>query len=114
MPDTSGYLARIRELAAAKDPLAAQAQAPVLLAELIATVSAERLTLRPAPDKWSIGEILAHLAEDVGAFREASRICPDLPSFTTPKTNCRGNPWLPDHVSQPERDCIHPPDRHKH
>jgi hypothetical protein len=64
MPDTSGYLARIRELAAAKDPLAAQAQAPVLLAELIATVSAERLTLRPAPDKWSIGEILAHLAED--------------------------------------------------
>ena len=64
MPDTSDYLARIRELAPAKDPLAAQAQAPVLLAEIIATVLAERLTLRPAPNKWSIGEILAHLAED--------------------------------------------------
>ena len=64
MPDTSDYLARIRELAAAKDPLIAQAQAPALIAKLIANTSAERLTMRPAPDKWSISEILAHLAED--------------------------------------------------
>jgi hypothetical protein len=64
MPDTSDYLARIRELAAAKDPLIAQAQAPTLLAELIGNTTAERLTTRPVPDKWSIAEILAHLAED--------------------------------------------------
>ena len=43
MPDTSEYLTRIRELAKTEDPLAAQAQAPVLLAELIANVSAARL-----------------------------------------------------------------------
>jgi hypothetical protein len=64
MPDTTAYLARIRELAAAQDPLAAQAQTPVLLAELIANISSVRLTSRPALDKWSIGEIIAHLAED--------------------------------------------------
>jgi uncharacterized damage-inducible protein DinB len=64
MPDTSDYLTRIRELAAAKDPLPAQAQTPSLLADLIANLSGERLTTRPAPDKWSVSEILAHLAED--------------------------------------------------
>lgn len=64
MPDTSAYLTRIRKLAAAKDPLAAQAQSPSLLAELIANISAVRLTARPFPHKWSVGEILAHLAED--------------------------------------------------
>lgn len=64
MPDTSDYLARIRSLAGAKDPLVAQAEAPALIADLIGSVSPERLTLRPKQDKWSVGEILAHLAED--------------------------------------------------
>jgi hypothetical protein len=64
MPDTSEYLARIREYAQGKDPLAAQRQAPTVLDELLAHASEERLTIRPSPDKWSIGEILAHLAED--------------------------------------------------
>jgi hypothetical protein len=47
-----------------KDPLEAQAQTPDVLAELVGNVSNARLTERPNPDKWSIGEILAHLAED--------------------------------------------------
>src|SRR4051795_8316775 len=64
MPDTPDYLARIRDHALGKDPLAAQALSPALLAELIANIPAERLTTSPAPGKWSIGEILAHLAED--------------------------------------------------
>ena len=64
MPDTPDYLTRIRELAKSQDPLTAQAQAPNLLAELIANVPSERLKARPAPEKWSVGEILAHLAED--------------------------------------------------
>lgn len=64
MPDTSDYLARMRELGGGSDPLAAQAQAPALLGDLIAGVGAERLQRRPAEDKWSVGEILAHLAED--------------------------------------------------
>jgi len=64
VPDTSEYLARIREYALGKDPLEAQKLAPTVLAELLAHASNERLTTRPSPNKWSIGEILTHLAED--------------------------------------------------
>jgi len=64
MPDTPDYLARIRALAASKDPLSAQAQSPAIISKLIANIPAERLTRRPAPEKWSVAEILAHLAED--------------------------------------------------
>jgi uncharacterized damage-inducible protein DinB len=42
----------------------AQAETPGILAELIGNVSDARLTERPGEGKWSIGEILAHLAED--------------------------------------------------
>jgi hypothetical protein len=41
-----------------------QKQGPAVLAELIASASSQQLTTRPNPEKWSIGEILAHLAED--------------------------------------------------
>lgn len=36
----------------------------MLLAELVANASLGQLMTRPSPGKWSIGEILAHLAED--------------------------------------------------
>lgn len=64
MPDTPDYLARIRDLAGAEDPVVAQTRAPALIAELVERMPAERLCTRPAPDKWSVAEILAHLAED--------------------------------------------------
>jgi hypothetical protein len=64
MPDTAEYIARIRHNAESKDPLAQQSDSPRVLAELIATAVRSRLTTRPATDKWSVGEILAHLAED--------------------------------------------------
>jgi hypothetical protein len=64
VPDTSDYLARIREYASGKDPLEAQGQTAKILSELIAGVSHAQLTTRPVPGKWSIAEILAHLAED--------------------------------------------------
>ena len=64
MPDTVDYLSRIREYAAGKNPLESQRQGPAALAALIASASNQQLTTRPQPDKWSVGEILAHLAED--------------------------------------------------
>jgi len=64
MPDTAEYLVRIRGYAESKDPLDLQPQAPRLLAELLDNATGEQLTTRPSPNKWSIGEILAHLAED--------------------------------------------------
>jgi hypothetical protein len=64
MPDTSEYLTRIRAYAAGQHPLSAQTETLTLLAELVAGVPSERLAQQPAPGKWSVGEILAHLAED--------------------------------------------------
>lgn len=41
-----------------------QEELPELLAELITGIPLEKLTVRPAPGKWSVCEIVAHLAED--------------------------------------------------
>jgi DinB family protein len=64
VPDTTDYLTRIRDYAQGKDPLELQKQTPAVLAELVAKASDQQLTTRPSNEKWSIGEILAHLAED--------------------------------------------------
>ena len=64
MPDSAEYLSRIRDYAQGRDPLQLQEQTATVLAELVAGASDERLIMRPSKDKWSIAEILAHLAED--------------------------------------------------
>jgi hypothetical protein len=64
VPDTTDYLSRIRDYVQGKDPLELQKQTPAVLAELVGKASDEQLTTRPSDEKWSIGEILAHLAED--------------------------------------------------
>jgi hypothetical protein len=64
MPDTAEYLARIRQYTPNQDPLTAQGETATALSALIAEHSIERLTKRPGKDKWSVAEILAHLAED--------------------------------------------------
>ena len=67
----ASYKARILGLQAGADFLALQAAAPEKLAALVAGLSAEQLAQRPAPAKWSIQEIVAHLADDelVGGYR---------------------------------------------
>ncbi len=64
MPDSPEYLTRVKALAADADFLERQRQTPSILAEVIADVSDAKLHERPQPDKWSVGEIIAHLAED--------------------------------------------------
>src|SRR5688572_3463448 len=65
------YKARILRYQAGADPLVLQAKAPDVLAALLEGLSDEHLEQHPAPGKWSIREIVAHLAEDelVGAYR---------------------------------------------
>jgi hypothetical protein len=46
-----------------KEPLAVQAATTRKLDRLIKGVSTARLRQRPAPEKWSISEIIAHLAD---------------------------------------------------
>jgi hypothetical protein len=65
MPETiEEYRQRLAGYVEGKDPLTIQRQTAAQLAELIGGVSKQQLTSRPAPEKWSIVEIIAHLAED--------------------------------------------------
>lgn len=57
------YTQRILGNLAGEDPLKVQSATPKKLQRLLAKASAARLRKRPAPDKWSVGEILAHLAD---------------------------------------------------
>lgn len=57
------YAARLMSLSAGQNPLKIQAATPGKLAKLIKGSSKSRLTKRPAPGKWSVTEILAHLAD---------------------------------------------------
>ena len=58
------YQARLNAYTEGEDPIAMQREAPLTLVQLIDGVSEGDLRTRPAPGKWSVGEILAHLAED--------------------------------------------------
>ena len=63
MESPEQYKARILALMESKDSLTVQRETANQMAELIAGIPAEQLCQRPAPDKWSVAEILAHLSE---------------------------------------------------
>jgi hypothetical protein len=58
------YKARLATYVEGKDPIAMQRETPRILAQLIEGIPETKVRLRPAPRKWSVTEILAHLAED--------------------------------------------------
>ena len=60
---TQQYTQRLLSYGEGKDPLRLQQAAPKKLASLLKGKTAKQLMRRPAPDKWSIAEILAHLAD---------------------------------------------------
>lgn len=65
------YIQRILGHAAGHEPLRVQAITPKKIKSLIAGHSAAALRKRPAPDKWSVAEIVTHLVDTdiVGGFR---------------------------------------------
>lgn len=65
------YTQRILGTLGDRDPLQVLQDTPAELARLVNGRPARALTRRPAPDKWSVAEILAHLAdtETVLGFR---------------------------------------------
>jgi hypothetical protein len=65
------YTQRILGYVESKEPLAVQAATADKLDRLIKGMSTAELRKRPAPEKWSVSEIIAHLAdgEIVGGFR---------------------------------------------
>lgn len=82
----SEYGARILAYTALADPIQMQREAVTVIEELLAGRSDEELRMRPSPGKWSVIEILAHLADDelVSAWRYRQMIersgC-ELPAF---------------------------------
>jgi hypothetical protein len=64
MPETvQQYIARILSHSDGKDALKLQQQAPKKVAALLRGKDRKRLAKRPAPGKWSVAEIVAHLAD---------------------------------------------------
>lgn len=65
------YTQRVLSHVAGKQPLAIQSATAKKIERLIRSVPRAKLGKRPAPDKWSVSEILAHLAdaEIVAGFR---------------------------------------------
>jgi DinB superfamily len=57
------YTKRLLNHSEGKEPLRLQQAAPKKLASLIKGKNAKQLMRRPAPDKWSVAEIVAHLAD---------------------------------------------------
>jgi hypothetical protein len=58
------YKSRFAAYVEGKDPVALQREAPDTIAGLIAGIAPARLAQPPAPGKWSVLQIIAHLAED--------------------------------------------------
>ncbi len=64
MPETpQQYTQRILGNAQGQDPIKVQSTTNKKLARLIKDVPTAKLRKRPAPEKWSVAEILAHLAD---------------------------------------------------
>ena len=65
------YSARLLSLSAGKEPLEVLEATPKRIAALIAGRGAGELRRSPGPGRWSVAQILAHLAdaEIVGAYR---------------------------------------------
>jgi len=57
------YVQRIQGKLAGQDPLKVQSTAAKKLARLIKGAKPAKLRKRPAPEKWSAAEIIAHLAD---------------------------------------------------
>ena len=63
MATPAEYKARILSFVEGKDPLEVQRQTPELLAQLVAGAAQNKLYERPEASKWSVGELVAHLAD---------------------------------------------------
>lgn len=60
---TQQYVKRIQGYVEGKDPLQVQKSTAKKLQKLIKHLSKKEMKRRPAPGKWSVAEILAHLAD---------------------------------------------------
>ncbi|MRR13057.1 DinB family protein, partial [bacterium] len=65
---------RYREALGKDDPFLALFEAPQKLRKLVKGLTEQQLSRRPAPGKWSIKEIVAHLADGEGILGSRYRL----------------------------------------
>ncbi|HVB86358.1 MAG TPA: DinB family protein [Candidatus Dormibacteraeota bacterium] len=83
MQETSEqYMQRMDGYVVGRDPLKLQAAAPARLAKLLKKATPAKARKRPAPGKWSIAEIMAHLADTEVAMGWRIRIVLSEPGST--------------------------------
>ncbi len=82
--DIAGYVAALLELLGDRDPVTVLRETPAAIEKFLERVPAEAVTLPEVPGKWSIGEVLAHLADSevVGGFRLRMVMAQDRPVLT--------------------------------
>ena len=92
MPETfEQYTARMLALAEGIEPLPALAAAPARLGSLLAGVPADVLLRSPGPDRWSIAEIVSHLADSEIVLAYRARMILSAPG--TPIEAFDQNAW---------------------
>jgi tRNA-binding EMAP/Myf-like protein len=71
MESVEEYVSRLQGLVGAQDPLQVLAESPRVVQQLVRAVPSEARAQRPDPPRWSLNQIVAHLAdaEIVGAYR---------------------------------------------
>jgi hypothetical protein len=79
--NTAAYVAALLDLLGDKDPVAVLRETPAAVQRLLETISAEIVTKPEAPGKWSIRDVIAHLADSelVGGFRLRMILAHDRP-----------------------------------
>jgi uncharacterized damage-inducible protein DinB len=83
MQETSEqYKRRMYGYIAGRDPLKLQAAAPAKLTKLLKKATPAKARKRPAPGKWSIAEIVAHLADTEVALGWRMRMVVSQPGST--------------------------------
>ncbi len=93
MPETpQQYTQRIMANAQDQDPITIQSSTNKMLTRLIKDISTAKLRKRPAPDAWSVADILAHLAD--AEIVIAWRLRSTLGAPGTPIQAYDQNAWL--------------------
>ena len=79
--ETAAYVRALLDLLGDDDPVAVLRQTPATLEQFLAALPAPVLTMPEAPGKWSIREVVQHLADSelVGGFRLRMVMAHDRP-----------------------------------
>jgi uncharacterized damage-inducible protein DinB len=80
-PQADAYVESVLEALGERDPLEVMRETPTKLRAIVSKLPASAITAREAPGKWSIGEVIQHLADSelVGANRFRMVMAHDSP-----------------------------------